>query len=151
MSENQKYLNLIRVGGGRSAIFKNVWNSKKSEISDRGGGQAYLGIFPKFFRFFLWWLPLEVAFNSRYLFRPLAGIIQPHKIYLFVYMDTCGPPFMYYIKESLKNKWRLRQGSSGILPKLPWRSPQLKSFSLMKVLTQTCIQEYDSAAWPWVT
>ena len=32
--------------GGGSAIFKNVWNSKKSEISDSGG------IFPKFFRFF---------------------------------------------------------------------------------------------------
>ena len=37
---------------GGAAIFKNVWNSKKSEISDGGGGQAYLGIFPKFFRFF---------------------------------------------------------------------------------------------------
>ena len=50
MSENQKCLNFIR---GGSAIFKNVWNSKKSEISD-GGGQANLGIFPKFFRFFFY-------------------------------------------------------------------------------------------------
>ena len=57
MSENQKCLNLIR-GGGGSAIFKNVWNSKKSEISDGGGGQAYLGIFPKFFRFFFMMAPL---------------------------------------------------------------------------------------------
>ena len=39
--------------------------SKMSEIQKSlkfpmgGGGQAYLGIFPKFFRFFLWWLPLH--------------------------------------------------------------------------------------------
>ena len=51
-------LGTLNIKGGGSAIFKNVWNSKKSEISE-----AYLGIFPKFFRFFLWWLPLFKEFE----------------------------------------------------------------------------------------
>ena len=42
-----------RGGGEGLAIFKNVWNSKKSEISDGGGGgKAYLGIFSQNFPFF---------------------------------------------------------------------------------------------------
>ena len=52
MSENLKCLNLIRGGGGGSAIFKNVWNSKKSEISDGGGVKPILDfsqIFPFFY------------------------------------------------------------------------------------------------------
>ena len=43
MSENQKCLNLIR-GGGGSAIFKNVWNSKKAEISKGEGGSSLFGM-----------------------------------------------------------------------------------------------------------
>ena len=46
MSEIQKVLNLIRGGGGRKF-------SKSSELSEGGGGQAQLGIFPKFSRFIL--------------------------------------------------------------------------------------------------
>ena len=58
MSDNQKCLNLIRRGGGQQF-------SKMSEIQKSlkfpmgGGGQAYLGIFPKFFRFFFMMAPLR--------------------------------------------------------------------------------------------
>ena len=48
-----------------------------------GGGQAYLGIFPKFFRFFLLWLPLV---SSNYVVKTLKlpnlsmslHILSPH-------------------------------------------------------------------------
>ena len=50
MSENQKCLNLIRAGG--SAIFKNVRNSKKSEISGVEGGSSLFRNFSQIFPFF---------------------------------------------------------------------------------------------------
>ena len=49
-SQSQKCLNLIQ--GGRSSFFKNIWNSKISQLS------SLIGNFPKFSRFFLWRLPL---------------------------------------------------------------------------------------------
>ena len=59
MSDYQKCLNLIR-GGGQQF-------SKMSEIQKRlkfpmgRGGQAYLGIFPKFFRFIFMMAPLKAS------------------------------------------------------------------------------------------
>ena len=51
MSENQKCLNLIRGGGQQFSKMSEIQKSLKFPMG--GGGQAYLGIFPKFFRFFL--------------------------------------------------------------------------------------------------
>ena len=51
--------------GGGSAIFKNVWNSKKSEISDGGGVKPIWEFFPNFSGFFLWWLPLAITFSPK--------------------------------------------------------------------------------------
>ena len=79
MSENQKCLNLIREGG--SAIFKNVWNSKKSEISDGEGGSSLFGNYSQIFpSFFLWWLPYFVyqqrSHNSTLIFFKLEGKLR---------------------------------------------------------------------------
>ena len=58
MSENQKCLNLIRRGGGQQ--FSKILKLKSLKFPmGEGGGQAYLGIFPKFFRFFFMMAPLN--------------------------------------------------------------------------------------------
>ena len=49
--------------GGGSAIFKNVWNSKKSEISDGEGGSSLFGNFSQIFPvFFFMMAPLSENF-----------------------------------------------------------------------------------------
>ena len=61
-SQIQKCLKWIREGG--SAFFKKVSNSKKSQISDKGGGgQAYLGHCPKFSCFLIMTPPLSIDFT----------------------------------------------------------------------------------------
>ena len=40
--------------GRGSPFFKTIWNSKKSELSDRGGS-GLIGIFPQFFCVFYFW------------------------------------------------------------------------------------------------
>ena len=53
---------------GGSAIFKNVWNLKKSEISDGEGGSSLFGNFSQFFPFYFYdgspycrYFPLELV------------------------------------------------------------------------------------------
>ena len=60
MSDIQKCPNLIQGGEGQQfSKMSEIRKSLKFPI-EGGGGQAYLGIFPKFFLFFLW-LPLGKA------------------------------------------------------------------------------------------
>ena len=82
MSENQKCLNLIR-GGGGSAIFKNVWNSKKSEISEGGGVKPIWEFFPNFFVFFYDGSPKEMDSKKNMQKSTPFGWILLYKITLF--------------------------------------------------------------------
>ena len=52
MSENQKCLNLSRGGGGQQFSKMSETQKNLEFLMECGGAQAYLGIFPKFFRFF---------------------------------------------------------------------------------------------------
>ena len=50
MSEIQKCPNLVRRGG--STFFKNVWNSKMSQMSEGGEGSTLIGTLSQIFSFF---------------------------------------------------------------------------------------------------
>ena len=76
MSENQKCLNLIRGGGGQQ--FSKMSEIQKSLKFPMGrGGQAYLGIFPKFFRFFFMMAPLSYFKLSKIILVRLIRLGEP--------------------------------------------------------------------------
>ena len=62
MSENQKCLKLIRGGGQQFSKMSEIQKSLKFPMGR--GGQAYLGIFPKFFRFFFMMAPLTAFIET---------------------------------------------------------------------------------------
>ena len=62
MSEIQKCPNLVRRGG--STFFKNVWNSKMSQMSEGGEGSTLIGTLSQIFSFFLVTPPLMITMQG---------------------------------------------------------------------------------------
>ena len=94
MSEIQKCPNLVR--GGGSTFFKNVPNSKMSQMSE-GGGSTLIGTFPKFSPFSILTPPLVSTCVSIFQQRSMAS----YKVARLLILPTDLKPLKFILPEKI--------------------------------------------------